>query len=195
MTYSEVIGNVYGLLGFGLSAAVYTQTTDVEGEVNGLMTYDRAVTKYDPATLQALHRRLYEGSPRARVLLADSERTRQMWKYSRAAVAGWTGPDFADANWLEGAAPFQAGSDPLFPTGTQYGDGLICIRKTFRLDKVPANLWENPASNRERSCVSERDEDRGPEPGAPLGPPLPPRGPESVHRAPARGRECGRDGS
>jgi hypothetical protein len=31
----------------GFSAAVYTQTTDVEGEVNGLMTYDRKVIKID----------------------------------------------------------------------------------------------------------------------------------------------------
>jgi hypothetical protein len=31
----------------GLSAAVYTQTTDVEIEVNGMMTYDRAVIKMD----------------------------------------------------------------------------------------------------------------------------------------------------
>jgi hypothetical protein len=31
----------------GLSAAVYTQTTDVEIEVNGLMTYDRAMVKPD----------------------------------------------------------------------------------------------------------------------------------------------------
>jgi len=30
-----------------LSAAVYTQTTDVEIEVNGLMTYDREVVKMD----------------------------------------------------------------------------------------------------------------------------------------------------
>jgi len=29
----------------GLSASVYTQTTDVEGEINGLLTYDRAVAK------------------------------------------------------------------------------------------------------------------------------------------------------
>jgi hypothetical protein len=29
----------------GLSAAVYTQTSDVEGEVNGLMTYDRKIVK------------------------------------------------------------------------------------------------------------------------------------------------------
>lgn len=32
----------------GLAAAVYTQTTDVESEVNGLMTYDRAIIKMDP---------------------------------------------------------------------------------------------------------------------------------------------------
>ena len=32
----------------GFSAAVYTQTTDVEGEVNGLMTYDRKVIKLEP---------------------------------------------------------------------------------------------------------------------------------------------------
>ena len=31
----------------GFSAAVYTQTTDVEGEVNGFMTYDRKVDKMD----------------------------------------------------------------------------------------------------------------------------------------------------
>ena len=31
----------------GLSAAIYTQTTDVETEVNGLMTYDRELLKMD----------------------------------------------------------------------------------------------------------------------------------------------------
>ncbi len=39
----------------GLSAAVYTQTTDVEGEVNGLMTYDRKVIKIPVATLKKIH--------------------------------------------------------------------------------------------------------------------------------------------
>ena len=37
----------------GLSAAIYTQVTDVETEVNGLFTYDRAVTKPDAAQLKA----------------------------------------------------------------------------------------------------------------------------------------------
>jgi len=32
---------------FGLSTAIYTQTTDVEHEINGLVTYDRKVEKMD----------------------------------------------------------------------------------------------------------------------------------------------------
>ncbi len=39
----------------GLSASVYTQTTDVEGEVNGLLTYDRRVEKIPAAELAKLH--------------------------------------------------------------------------------------------------------------------------------------------
>jgi beta-galactosidase/beta-glucuronidase len=47
----------------GLSAAVYTQTTDVEGEVNGLMTYDREVIKIPVEKLNELHRVLYQENP------------------------------------------------------------------------------------------------------------------------------------
>lgn len=39
----------------GFSAAVYTQTTDVEGEVNGLMTYDRKVIKINEAQVRAIN--------------------------------------------------------------------------------------------------------------------------------------------
>jgi beta-galactosidase/beta-glucuronidase len=44
----------------GVSAAVYTQTTDVEGEVNGLMTYDREVVKMPAEKLREIHKVLYE---------------------------------------------------------------------------------------------------------------------------------------
>ena len=40
----------------GVCAAIYTQTTDVEGEVNGLLTYDRRVEKLPREWLAALHR-------------------------------------------------------------------------------------------------------------------------------------------
>jgi beta-galactosidase len=39
----------------GVAAGVYTQTTDVEGEVNGLMTYDREVQKMSAEELAEMH--------------------------------------------------------------------------------------------------------------------------------------------
>ncbi len=41
---------------FGLSTAIYTQTTDVEHEVNGLVTYDRKVEKMDLDKVAAINR-------------------------------------------------------------------------------------------------------------------------------------------
>lgn len=43
--YVVLIEKLKKLIPFGYSAAVYTQTTDVESEVNGIMTYDRKVIK------------------------------------------------------------------------------------------------------------------------------------------------------
>lgn len=47
----------------GLAAAVYTQTTDVEVEVNGLMTYDRAVVKMDHEKVRQANQKLYGKIP------------------------------------------------------------------------------------------------------------------------------------
>jgi len=46
----------------GLSAAVYTQTTDVEVEVNGLMTYDRELVKMDSKKIAAANRRMWDNA-------------------------------------------------------------------------------------------------------------------------------------
>lgn len=43
----------------GIAGGVYTQTTDVEGEVNGLLTYDRRVAKIPAAELAELSRMLF----------------------------------------------------------------------------------------------------------------------------------------
>ncbi len=57
--YKEFIDRMPALIRMGLAAAVYTQTTDVEIETNGLMTYDRKVIKIPEATLKDIHRQLY----------------------------------------------------------------------------------------------------------------------------------------
>lgn len=50
---------IFPLLAAGLAAVVYTQLTDVEGEVNGLYTYDRALCKVDEATVKEINLRLH----------------------------------------------------------------------------------------------------------------------------------------
>ncbi|CAG5068715.1 Beta-galactosidase [Dyadobacter sp. CECT 9623] len=57
--YEGMIKKFEPLIRKGLSAAVYTQTTDVEIETNGLMTYDRKVIKFPEAKLKAIHQPIY----------------------------------------------------------------------------------------------------------------------------------------
>jgi beta-galactosidase/beta-glucuronidase len=57
--YSALLTRLRPLIARGLSAAVYTQLTDVEGEVNGLMTYDRRVVKIPVEQLAAINRSLF----------------------------------------------------------------------------------------------------------------------------------------
>jgi beta-galactosidase/beta-glucuronidase len=57
--YQSLTTKLEELIKAGLSAAVYTQTTDVEGEVNGFMTYDRKVMKMPLEKLKADNEKLY----------------------------------------------------------------------------------------------------------------------------------------
>ena len=54
-TYLGLMDQVKDLAAKGLAGSVYTQTTDVENEVNGLLTYDRKVLKYDAAAIKKAH--------------------------------------------------------------------------------------------------------------------------------------------
>lgn len=60
--YAEFIDRIPALISKGLSAAVYTQTTDVEVETNGLMTYDRKDIKIPVEKLKEIHAKLYSPS-------------------------------------------------------------------------------------------------------------------------------------
>lgn len=58
--YIESIRRLTELKQQGIAAGVYTQTTDVEGEINGLMTYDRKVIKIPAEELRAIHKPLLD---------------------------------------------------------------------------------------------------------------------------------------
>jgi hypothetical protein len=84
----------------GLSAAIYTQTTDVEVEINGLMTYDRALVKMDTKRVTAANRQLYAPSPpppTVKQIAPTSQEHGVEWRYTFEKPAGkWFAPDFDD---------------------------------------------------------------------------------------------------
>ena len=57
-TYVEYANTLYKMIPQGFSAAVYTQTTDCETELNGLMTYDRKVIKLNEKRLFEINRKI-----------------------------------------------------------------------------------------------------------------------------------------
>ena len=54
-TYLGLMEKLGAMAELGLAGSIYTQTTDVEIEINGLLTYDRKVLKYDPEVLRKAH--------------------------------------------------------------------------------------------------------------------------------------------
>lgn len=60
--YEEFAKQLESIARDGCAGAVYTQTTDVEIEVNGLMTYDRKVVKMDPQRIAAANKAVIEAA-------------------------------------------------------------------------------------------------------------------------------------
>ena len=63
--YATSLSMLNELRARGVAAGVYTQTTDVEGEINGLMTYDRQFVKIPAEELAELHQVLFDPAPQS----------------------------------------------------------------------------------------------------------------------------------
>lgn len=127
----------------GASAVVYTQLTDVEQEINGILTYDRAVMKLNTPIVAAAHRGVFlplgpDPNPNPQLVpTADDEPI--VWRYTTDKPAdSWTAVDFQDTDWKTGPAPF--GND-AGGVRTNWKTSDIWIRRTFTLPTaIPANL-------------------------------------------------------
>jgi len=136
--YLRLVGQLRPMIGQGLSAAVYTQTSDVEGEVNGLMTYDRAVLKLDVKDASDAHRRLYLPPPEIREIVPTSRRSGQIWRYTlKRPRDGWMMPDFDDSAWESGKGMFGRKGTPGVNVGTDWATSDIWLRRDFDLREAP----------------------------------------------------------
>ncbi len=135
--YVGLLGALRPMIAQGVSAAVYTQTTDVEIEVNGLMTYDRAVLKMDADVLAKAARKLYLPPPRVKTLVPTSEEVAQRWRITTDKPAdGWQKPDFDDSRWTSRPGGFGEPSTPGSVVKTEWKTNDIWLRREFDL-KAP----------------------------------------------------------
>ena len=124
----------------GLSAAVYTQTTDVEVEVNGALTYDRSLAKLEPTSTRWTNRVLYRPLPTTTALSPTSENEGVLWRYTFDAPQGdWMSPDFDDSSWREGAGGFGETDARGGVTRTEWVGREVWLRRSFELDGLPLN--------------------------------------------------------
>ncbi len=141
--YEKLLAGVYKLrINPGLSAAVYTQTTDVETEANGLLTYDRAVIKVDLDRVAAVNKGDLKAVPETVVVVPTSKAKGLEWHYSLEKPADdWYKPDYVDTNWKLGLGGFGTDKTPGAVVRTQWETGNIWLRRTFELpENAPKEL-------------------------------------------------------
>jgi hypothetical protein len=139
--YRDLIAQLRLQQGDGLAAAIYTQTTDCEIEVNGVMTYDRAVIKLSRESIEA-NRTLYTPPPRVTHVVPASDRAPQTWRYTTSAPAdAWVRPSFDAAGWSEGAGGFGAMDTRFAKVGTEWKTADIWLRRTVDLPTPSDTLY------------------------------------------------------
>ena len=110
--YQQLLQRAYQLRDEGTSAVVYTQLTDVEQESNGLLTYDRAITKADAAIVTAANEGRFPPLPPSPNpdILPTSADDAAAWNYTTLKPSDdWMQPGFSAANWQSAPAGFGQG--------------------------------------------------------------------------------------
>lgn len=136
----------------GLGAAVYTQLTDLEGEVNGLITYDRKVVKVNNQQKDEIRRTIgnIQDNSSLEVIPTAMRAKNTLWKYTTSTPAdNWNTLGFNDGPWASGVSGFGAGNPPntsydnKSTVNTVWNTNIIFLRKTFRLEDLTADIRNN----------------------------------------------------
>ena len=136
---SDQVGN------HGLSAAVYTEITDVEIELNGFLTYDRHVRKPDADRIRAS---IAQASTPITVtpVLATSETVAQTWSFTTTTpAANWFGTDFNASAWSSAQGGFGSGQPAQTAPWrrTPWTSSDIWMRRNFNLGNLSPQQLAN----------------------------------------------------
>jgi hypothetical protein len=139
--YVRLLGRLWQLHdASGLCAGVYTQTTDVESESNGFMTYDRAVLKMDEQRVRDAN---LGKSPRLDVVpfVKTAKDEPADWKYTTQKPADdWNKPRFDDSSWKTGKSGFGTKDTPGSFVNTTWDTDDIWLRREI---EIPAEAIDD----------------------------------------------------
>ena len=132
--YAESIRLLGELKTQGISGGVYTQTTDVEGEINGLMTYDRKVIKIPAKDLARLHQVLFSATdqkaadqfPKSAFIEQQTDRKPRPVMDAATIRTGLKSHDralYIKAGWIRDPYIMRGPDDYYYLTGTQPNEG------------------------------------------------------------------------
>jgi len=126
----------------GMSAAVYTQISDVEEEANGLLTYDRAVEKIDGARMRAANTDSLPPHQYRNLIPSDGAPSSGSWRYTVSTPSpDWIKPAFDDTAWSLGNGAFGSDAPSGITIGTPWDGNDLWLRREFT---VPAEGAEWP---------------------------------------------------
>lgn len=124
----------------GLAAAIYTQTTDVEIEVNGMLTYDREIVKMGVDEVRAINEVVYAPLPQPVAIVPTSEQEGQTWRYTtETPPENWAALDFDDSAWSEGIGGFGRADAPVDYLRTEWTTPDLWLRREFTLESTALN--------------------------------------------------------
>jgi hypothetical protein len=137
--YERLLKRVYDLKEKqGLNAAIYTQLTDVEVEANGLLTYDREITKVDVNRVAAANRGDFSKMPQIEVVVPTAREKALVWRYTTTKPTGdWFKSEFDASGWKEGEAGFGTRMTPGSVVRTEWNTADIWLRREFELGDGP----------------------------------------------------------
>ena len=122
----------------GLSAAVYTQLTDVETELNGLLTYDRAIVKADITKFFEINQRTINSNIYVTEILPTSFVNGRNWNYTTTepTATNWYAKTFNDSSWQTDLGGFGTSMTPGVNVRTVWDTSDIWMRQNFTLGNI-----------------------------------------------------------
>lgn len=117
----------------GTGAVVYAQLTDIEKDVTGFYSYDRAVLKTEEARIHAANSGPLPPKPLT-MLATTAQKEPVEWKYTtKRPQEGWEREGYDDLDWKSSPAPFGTLDKPEMPVRTEWKTHEIWLRRTIEL--------------------------------------------------------------